>query len=123
MTHDQARIFVVDDDLDVRDSLEAVIASLGHVCHSFSNAESLLTTWQENKCDCLILDVDLPGMDGLELLEKLREKGLAKPVAIYSGDIDKRVITAAERLGGIPVLQKSGDPGNVVDYLKGALSV
>lgn len=81
----RARVFVVDDDEAVRDSLTMLLEAVGHAVGVFSSAEDFLSVCESGITGCLILDVDMPGMDGPTLQEELIRRGLQLPVIFLSG--------------------------------------
>ncbi|MCA9050122.1 MAG: response regulator [Planctomycetaceae bacterium] len=115
-------VCVVEDDLDVCDSLDAVVTALGHICHTFDSAEALLRYWECGQCDCLIVDFDLPEMNGLELLERLQQQTHNVTSILYTGRVDSRIRQAAQRLGGIPVVEKGPDNNAICSHLKALLN-
>ena len=117
MTIPRATVFIVEDDLDVSDSVKAVATALGHTCHTFDCAEAVLAHWGVRECDCIIIDVDLPEMDGIELLSTLRKAGSCVPAVFYTGRSDARLRRAAEELGPVPVVRKGNDTRNIVECL------
>jgi FixJ family two-component response regulator len=75
---------VVDDDISVRESLESLIRSVGMAVRVFGSAEEFLNWGQPNKLDCLILDVRMPGMSGIELHRHLRASDCRVPVVFMT---------------------------------------
>jgi len=122
MSGTQAIVMVVEDDLDVCDSLEAIVQASGHVCHTFDSAEALLRLWDGSNCDILIVDVDLPEMDGIELLTQLRACGYSTPAIIHTGRSDSRVRKAAQELGAVPVVVKGTDNNRIGNLLRSIVS-
>jgi two-component system response regulator FixJ len=66
-------IFVVDDDAAVRDALKLLLRSVGHAVETFGSAQEFLDAYGEDRAGCLVLDIRMPGMSGLELQQKLNE--------------------------------------------------
>ena len=81
---DPPRISVIDDDASIRKSLARYLHLLGCEVETRASAEEYLA--QETPCDCLIVDIHLPGMSGLELVSKLRESGHAVPVVFITAN-------------------------------------
>jgi len=90
-------IAVVDDDISVRESLESLIRSVGLTVILFASAEEFLNAAQPRKADCLILDVRLPGMSGIELHHRLVSRSCKAPVVFITahGDDDRARSEAA----------------------------
>ena len=83
-------IFVVDDDVDVRESLGLLLGLRGHTVRLFESAEAFLDTIRSNTEGCLITDIRMPGMSGLELQQALAERKVSIPVIVLTahGDVD-----------------------------------
>ena len=91
----QPCVFIVDDDYAVRDSLELVIETAGLACHTFANAEHFLQAYFPGRPACLLLDVNLPGMNGDELQAELIRRNIHLPIIFLTayGDIPMTVRT------------------------------
>ena len=85
---DNLVIFVVDDDPAARNSLAALVKSRGLAVETFSSAEDFLAGYEPRKRGCLIADVRMTGMSGLDLLEQMSAKGLNVPVIVITGFAD-----------------------------------
>src|SRR5256885_14680417 len=72
----QQTVFILDDDDAVRDSLQILLESAGYATESFPSALDFLKSYDDSRAGCLIADVRMPGMTGLELQEKLRQRGV-----------------------------------------------
>ncbi|QEF99426.1 Response regulator protein TmoT [Stieleria maiorica] len=114
----QARIVIVEDDPDVRDSLCAIIAALGHQCVAFESAESTLAYHELGQCDCLLVDFNLPGMSGTDFLQELQQAGDPPPACLYTGRVDPRIHDAAAGLKNTMVLEKGNDSMSIVTHLQ-----
>lgn len=79
-------VLIVDDDEAVRDALHFLIMSFGWRCRSFASAFEFLTAYQPGMGDCLLLDLNMPGMNGAELQEELRRQDFSLPVVIITGE-------------------------------------
>lgn len=118
----RAQVFIVEDDPDVRGSLRAVITALGYDCRAFDSAESLLRDSDLTQCDCLLVDFNLPGMKGTELITKVRESGSHLPSALCTGQADEQVHAEAERLGNTLVVEKGDEMHSIATCLRTLLS-
>ena len=78
-------ISVVDDDIWVRESLDSLIRSIGHEARLFASAEEFLNSSHRRKADCLILDVRLPGMSGIELHRHLLARDVSGASDLHHG--------------------------------------
>jgi FixJ family two-component response regulator len=99
-------VFVVDDDEAVRESLELLISSVGLEVRSSGSAREFLESYDGGRPGCLVLDVRMPGMSGLELQERLNEMGSCLPVIFITGHGDVPVAVSAMRAGAVDFLQK-----------------
>ncbi len=87
MGDDRAKtICVVDDDDGVRDSIGAVLTAFGYAVKSYASATDLLGRPGAENADCLLLDMNMPGMTGLELLELLRSRGTTTPALLLTAN-------------------------------------
>jgi FixJ family two-component response regulator len=114
-------VCVVEDDPNVCESLDAVICSLGHSCRVFFNAEDLVAELDSLTWQCLIIDVDLPGMNGVELLKLLRGRNIDTPAVFYTARINDDVRLATERWSGVSVLEKGQGASPIQRYLENTL--
>jgi FixJ family two-component response regulator len=78
-------VALVDDDVSVRESLPALIRQLGFSVEAFESAADLLASDRYGEIRCLIVDVEMPGMSGLEVLHKVKHRGYAIPIVFVSG--------------------------------------
>jgi FixJ family two-component response regulator len=99
------RIFVIEDDGEVRSSTRLFLEALGYAVVEFESAEALLTATDTGGADCLVLDYQLPGLSGLDLLDALRARAIRAPAIIVSGNGFRMQGRAAE-LGVVAVLRK-----------------
>ena len=100
------RVLVIDDDPGIRDYLEAAVSRQGYEVFSAANGEDALNGLHESKPDIVTLDVVLPGMDGLEILRRLKQRLPEVPVVMLSGHGQARTIVDAMRLGASDFLRK-----------------
>ena len=115
-------VFVVDDDQDARDSVCALVRSRGVSAEPFSSAEAFLAAFDETRAGCLVTDVRMLGMSGIDLLERLTRAGHRLPVIIISGYVNVPSTVRAMREGAIDVLQKPYQQQELWDTISKALS-
>ena len=99
-------IFVVDDDDAVRTSLRLLLKSVGLPVESFSSAQEFLDAFDAERAGCLVLDIRMPGMSGLELQQKLNEMHAIIPIVFITGHGDVPMAVEAMQHGAIDFIQK-----------------
>jgi FixJ family two-component response regulator len=103
----RSRIAVVDDDQSVRESVSGLLRVVGLAAAEYTSAEEFLRSADINETDCLILDVCMPGMDGLELQERLTASGIAIPIIFITAHTgDEELRRRALRGGAVGFLWK-----------------
>ena len=98
--------FVVDDDLSVREALGSLIRAAGLAVRTFASAQEFLACSREETPSCLILDVRLPGLSGLDLLQRMAEAGLEIPIIFITGHGDVPTSVRAMKAGAVEFLTK-----------------
>lgn len=106
MTEADVRVFVVDDDPSVRKSLGRLLGSAGYAVESFDSAEAYLERDGYTGVGCLILDLRMPGMDGLELQSRLQEATVDIPIVFLTGHGDVPTGVGAMKRGAVDFLTK-----------------
>jgi two-component system, LuxR family, response regulator FixJ len=104
--NNDSTVFIVDEDRGVRQSLSSLIRSLDLESESFDSAEEFLDVFSLTRAGCLLLDVRLPGMSGLELLECLNKQMVCIPAIVISAHSDVPTVVRAMRAGALDFLQK-----------------
>ncbi|MBB3391940.1 FixJ family two-component response regulator [Rhizobium sp. BK275] len=99
-------VAVVDDDASLRRSVRRLLNAYGFPAIEYASAEAFLRRDPEASIDCLVLDIDLGGMSGIELQRRLKEAGLKLPVIFITALEDDRLKTEAEQAGSIAYLRK-----------------
>ena len=99
-------VFIIDDDPAMRDSLRWLIGSVGLAGETFSSAEEFLGQHTPERCGCILLDVRMPGLSGLELLERLSKERGAVPVLILTGHGDVPMAVRALKAGAFDFIEK-----------------
>ncbi len=119
----QPIVFVVDDDPAARNSLAALISSRGMPLKTFASAEEFLDAYEPHERACLIADVRMTGMSGLELQEKLAARELNLPVIIITGFADVRTAVIAMKAGAVTFLEKPCSEQEITDAIQTALDI
>lgn len=99
-------VFVVDDEVGVRDALRESLVAAGRPVETFESGEEFLDAYRSDRKGCLILDAGLPGMSGLQVLERLKAAGHGLPVVVITGDADVSMATAAMKAGAMDFIEK-----------------
>ena len=121
-THHQApTVFVVDDDEGVRNSLRFLLKSVGLATEALASASEFLDTYKPNQPGCLVLDVRMPGMSGLELQQQLNLRGAVIPVIFITGHGDIPMAVEAMQQGAFDFLQKPFRDQELIDRIQRAL--
>ncbi len=102
----QGKVCIVEDDPMVRQSLAMLLESHGLTVRSHASGRAYLDDPRCGECDCLILDVRMPGLGGLEVQDRMAERGLAVPIVFITGHGDVPMAVEAMRGGAVDFLQK-----------------
>ena len=119
LTQDR-RVYVVDDDDAVRHSLSIFLESEHYVAESFDSASKFLAAAPALRAGCLIVDVRMPGMDGLELRERLTAAGLNFPMIVITGHGDVPLAVKAMKSGAVDFIEKPFSTAAILDSLNTA---
>jgi len=118
-----ATTFIVDDDMAVRDSLGLLLGLKGFRTLMFANAENLLRTYSPKWFGCMLVDVRMPGMSGLELHAELCLRAADLPVVIMTAYGDVATARGALKAGATDFLEKPIDDAVLIDVLQSAIDV
>jgi two-component system, LuxR family, response regulator FixJ len=114
-------IFVVDDDESVRNSIRFLLKSVGLTTRTLGSASEFLETYKPRQPGCLVLDVRMPGMSGLELQQQLNLRGAIIPVIFITGHGDIPMAVEAMQHGAFDFLQKPFRDQDLIDRIQRAL--
>lgn len=112
-------VFLVDDDIDVREALSFLLRTAGYKVEAFPDALSFLRQGQARHAGCIIMDVRMPGMSGLQLLEQLARDGDPRPVVVMTGHADVNACRRAFKGGAIDFLTKPVDENALIEAIEG----
>jgi FixJ family two-component response regulator len=114
-------VFIVDDDEAVRGSLRLLLKSVGLTPHALGSAREFLSKYDQTQPGCLVLDVRMPEMSGLELQEQLNLQGAIIPVIFITGHGDVPMAVEAMQAGAFDFLQKPFRDQDLIDRIQRAL--
>jgi two-component system, LuxR family, response regulator FixJ len=114
-------VFVVDDNEGIRNALRLLLKSVGLASRTMSSAKEFLDTYQPTEPGCLVLDVRMPGMSGIELQEQLNLRGAVIPVIFITGHGDVPMAVEAMQRGAFDFLQKPFRDQDLIDRIQRAL--
>ena len=121
MSGAEATVFVVDDDAPLRESLRNLIRSVGLRVELFASAQEFLQSQQPDTPSCLVLDVRMPGLSGLDLQKQTSEAGLEIPIIFITGHGDVPMTVRAMKAGAVEFLTKPFRDQDLLDAIQQAL--
>lgn len=121
MTEEMPKVFVVDDDESVRQSLESLLRSTGLTVFTFSSAAEFLAEKPAAKLGCLILDVKLPDLNGLELQQQMAEIGIELPIIFITGHGTIPMSVRAMKAGALEFLTKPFQAQELLEAVEAAI--
>ena len=114
-------VLVVDDDAAVRAALKFALEVEGFRVRLYDSPEALLDDRHLPERACLVVDYRMPGIDGIELVRRLRDRHVMLPALLISGRVNKQLCRLAERSGLVGVLEKPLSDATLVDSIRSAL--
>jgi FixJ family two-component response regulator len=114
-------VYVVDDDADVRNALSSLLRSVGLEVQTFSESQEFLRAKRENAPECLLLDIRMPGMSGVDLQELLIRSGVFIPIVFITGHGDIPMAVRAIKSGAIEFLSKPFREQDLLDSVHQAI--
>jgi two-component system, LuxR family, response regulator FixJ len=121
MKEKPATVFVVDDDDAVRTSLRLLLKSVGLPVETFASAQEFLDAFDAERAGCLVLDIRMPGMSGLELQQRLNEMHAIVPIVFITGHGDVPMAVEAMQHGAVDFIQKPFRDQDLIDRINQAL--
>jgi two-component system, LuxR family, response regulator FixJ len=113
-------VYIVDDDEAIRESLQLLLEGRGHHVFTYPSAEDFLATCRPGMAGCAIVDLRMPGMDGLALTEQLKRKGINLPVIMVTGHGDVPLAVKAMRAGAVDFVEKPYSTDTILDAIRRA---
>ncbi|RWN60536.1 response regulator FixJ [Mesorhizobium sp.] len=114
-------VHVVDDDVEVRKSLGFLLATADFAVRLYESASAFLATATGNLDGCIVTDVRMPGIDGIEFLRQLRSRGHSIPVIVMTGHADVALAVQAMKEGAADFIEKPFDDDILIDAIRSAL--
>ncbi len=121
MTPNEPTVFVVDDDESIRDSLSALLEASGFRVEAFESAKDFLAADALGRKGCVIADIRMPDMDGLELQTEMKKRGSRLPVIVVTGHGDIPLAVRAMKAGAADFLEKPYDAAALLQSVRLAL--
>ena len=122
MATPEPTVFIVEDDEAVRDSLRLMLESLGHIVASYGRADEFLEAYDPELPGCLVLDIRMPGMNGMELQRKLNAMTSILPIIFVTGHGDVPMAVEAMQQGAVDFVQKPYREQELLDKIQSAVA-
>lgn len=122
MTNKQT-VFIIDDDEGIRNGLAMLLESIGQESRSFASGNAFLDAYDEKMTGCLVLDIRMPKMSGLEVQRKLKLRNCIIPIIFITGHGDIPMAVEAMRLGAIDFIRKPFNEQDLIDRINEALEL
>jgi len=123
MVDPTAQVYIVEDDDAVRESLQMVLEPLGHAVTSFASANDFLDHYHADMAGCLVLDIRMPGMNGMELQRQLNERNSILPILFVTGHGDIPMAVEAMQHGALDFVQKPYREQELLEKIEHALAL
>jgi FixJ family two-component response regulator len=120
---EQGTVYIVDDDPAVRDGMRLLLRSVGLPVEAFASADEFLERYDRKLAGCLVLDIRMPGLGGLELQERLRALGSSMPIIFITGHADVPMAVEAMQKGAFDFIEKPVRDQDLLERISGALDV
>ena len=118
----EINVWVVDDDAAMRDSLDFLLGAAGFSVQVFESAMSFLDALPSGQTGCVVTDVRMPGMDGIELLKRLKKDNPALSVVVMTGHGDVPLAVEAMKHGAVDFVEKPFEDERLIDTVRAALA-
>ena len=116
-------VHVVDDDASVRDSLMVLLESAGYAVRAYDSAVAFLQAASDRTAGCVLTDVQMPELNGLELQRRMSEQGIRLPVIVMTGHGDVPIAVEAMKAGAADFLEKPFDDEQLLTAVSGAVAI
>ena len=119
----QTTVFIVDDDQAIRTSLKWLIESVGMNAETYASADEFMRNYYPGRAGCLLLDVRMPGMSGLELQEHFIDQDIRIPIIIITGHGDVPMAVRAMKAGAVDFIEKPFNDEQLLESIRNALNL
>ena len=123
MSNSDAKVYVVDDDEPVRDAISMLLDTVGIPHQVYPDAQAFLAGFDPAAHSCLVLDIRMPGMSGLELQEELNQRSISLPIIFITGHGDIPMAVEAMRRGAVDFIRKPFRDQELLDRINEALAL
>lgn len=113
-------VFIIDDDAAIRDALGLLLGLHGYRTAFFADAASFLALWKPDWTGCLVTDIRMPGIDGLSMIDQIRQAGSSIPLIVITGHGDVASARHAFRADAVDFLEKPINEGRLIEALREA---
>jgi len=114
-------VYIIDDDASVRSSLRWLIESVQLPVMEFSTAQEFLDRYENQQTGCLVLDVRMPGLSGLDLQDELRRRGFMLPIIVVTGHADVPMAVRAFKAGAFDFIEKPFNDQHLIERIQQAI--
>ena len=122
MTGKPETVYIIDDEQDVRDALQMLLKSIGLTVETFPSAIDFIDQYQMEWPGCILVDIRMPGMSGIELQKKLNAMGAPIPVIVISGHADVPTAVRVIQEGAVALLEKPVSDQELLDKVQSAIN-
>lgn len=123
MSQEDAKVHIVEDDEAVRDSLKLVLESVGYKVAAYESANQFIEDWNADMAGCMVLDIRMPGMNGMELQRRLNERNSILPIIFVTGHGDVPMAVEAMQQGAVDFVQKPYREQELLEKIERAFSI
>jgi FixJ family two-component response regulator len=121
MSSHKGIVAVVDDDPGVRRAIGTLLSAFGYAAYYFESAEAFLKTAADSRANCLVIDIQLGDVSGIDLVQRLAEAGLKFPVVFMTAVDDNKIMSQVTELGCIACLRKPFSADQLIEALVKAM--
>jgi two-component system, LuxR family, response regulator FixJ len=116
----ETTIHIIDDDQAALESLSLLLTMEGYSVRTYESARGFLDTNKHHACGCVVTDMNMPGMSGLDLLAVMKEQNISMPTIVITAVCDVRLSLNAKRQGAFDFFEKPFDAGSLLTSIRSA---